>query len=86
MGFDLSKVDFETLRGVNLQEVDPDTLVDIREIMIDPKLPKEQRTAEFVRQVKNPYCFRVGKVVVSVGFAENGTTFEEQMARYLETL
>ena len=37
---DLSKVDFEALRNVDIREVDPDTLVDIREVKIDQSLPR----------------------------------------------
>ena len=83
---ELSKVDFEALRNVDIREVDPDTLVDIREVKIDQSLPREQRMADFIRQVKNPYCFKVGKIAVSVGFATNGVTFEQQMGHYLQTL
>lgn len=84
--FDLSQVDFETLRQVDVRTVDPDTLVDIKELDIDKALPREQRMAEFVRQVKNPYCFKVGKVAVSVGYSGDGVTFEQRMEHYLQTL
>lgn len=84
--FDLSQVDFEALRQVDVRTVDPDTLVDIKELDIDKALPREQRMAEFVRQVKNPYCFKVGKVAVSVGYSGDGVTFEQRMAHYLQTL
>ena len=77
--FDLSQVDFEALRQVDVRTVDPDTLVDIKELDIDKTLPREQRMAEFVRQVKNPYCFKVGKVAVSVGYSGDGVTFEQRM-------
>lgn len=86
MDFDLAKVDFETLRRMDVRKVDPDTLVDIRGIEINRNLPRKQRMADFIRQVKNPYCFKVGKVAVSVGFANNGVTFEQQMGYYLQTL
>lgn len=80
------QIDFELLRQVDVRTVNPDTLVDIRDVQIDRALPKEQRMAEFVRQVKNPYCFRVGKVVVSVGYSNDGVTFEQRMEQYLQTL
>ena len=70
----------------NASTVDPDTLVDIKELDIDKTLPREQRMAEFVRQVKNPYCFKVGKVAVSVGYSGDGVTFEQRMEHYLQTL
>ncbi|MBS6212587.1 MAG: hypothetical protein KH812_21360 [Proteus hauseri] len=84
--FDLSQVDFEALRQVDVRTVDPDTLVDIKELDIDKTLPREQRMAEFVRQVKNPYCFKVGKVAVSVGYSGDGLNFEQRMEHYLQTL
>lgn len=84
--FDFSQVNFEALRQVDVRTVDPDTLVDISKIEIDKALPREQRMAEFVRQVKNPYCFRVGEVSVSVGYSGDGVTFEQRMEHYLQTL
>ena len=86
MDTDLSQMDFDTLREVDIREVDLDSLVDIREVKIDQSLPREQRMADFIRQVKNPNCFKVGKIAVSVGFATNGVTFEQQMGHYLQTL
>lgn len=84
--FDITAINLEELRHVDVRTVDPTTLVDIREIKIDRNLPKEERQKEFIRQIKNPYCFRVGKVAVSVGFAANGITFEQRMEHYLQTL
>lgn len=54
-----------------------DELVDIREISVDKDLPKEERIAAFVRQIKNPYRFRCGEFVVNASFAGNGVTLEE---------
>lgn len=80
------KIDFELLRQVDVRTVDPDTLVDIRELNIDTSLPKEERMREFVRQVKNPFCFKVGKITVGVSFAGNGVSFEQRMDHYIQTL
>ena len=40
-------------------------------------LPKEERIADFVRQIKNPYRFRCGDFVVNASFARNGATLED---------
>lgn len=84
--FDVTQMNLEKLRQVDVRTVDPATLVDIGEIEIDRSLPKEGRQKEFMREIRNPYCFRVGKVAVSVGFAANGVTFEQRMEHYLQTL
>ena len=84
--FDIEKVDFEALQQVDVRTVDPDTLVDINVIQMDENLPREERMKEFVRQIKNPFCFKVGKVAVSVGYSKDGITFEQRMEHYLHTL
>lgn len=84
--FNFSEMDFEAMRQVDVRTVDPASLVDIRGIVIDRTLPKEERIREFIMQIKNPYCFRVGKVAVSVGFQKGGPTFEQCMEHYLQTL
>lgn len=85
-GYDLTEMDLEVLKQVDVRTVDPATLVDIEEIEIDRTLPKEERMREFIRQIRNPYCFRVGKVAVSVGYADSSVTFEQRMEHYLQTL
>ena len=56
---------------------DSDTLVDIRTISVDKDLPKEDRIAAFVQQIKNPYRFRCGDFIVNAAFASGGPTLEE---------
>ncbi|MDL2258453.1 hypothetical protein LJC42_04800 [Eubacteriales bacterium OttesenSCG-928-K08] len=56
---------------------DLDTLVDIRDICVDKNLPRQERIAEYVRQIKNPYHFRCGKFVVTAHFAVDGPPLED---------
>ena len=56
---------------------DSDTLVDIRTISVDKGLPKEDRIAAFVQQIKNPYRFRCGDFIVNAAFSNGGPTLEE---------
>ena len=58
-------------------------LVDIRDVSVDQSLPKEERIAEFLRQIKNPYCFRCGKFTVRAQFAENGVSLEDCLKQIL---
>lgn len=61
----------------NESRIPTDELVDIREVSVDKNLPKEERIAAFIRQIKNPYRFRCGDFVVNACFAGNGVTLEE---------
>ena len=58
-------------------------LVDIRDVSVDQNLPKEERIAEFIRQIKNPYCFRCGKFTVRAQFADNGVSLEDCLKQIL---
>ena len=58
-------------------------LADIRDVSVDQSLPKEERIAEFLRQIKNPYCFRCGKFTVRAQFANNGVTLEDCLKQIL---
>ena len=52
----------------NETQIHTDELVDIREVSVDKNLPKEERIAAFIRQIKNPYRFRCGDFVVNACF------------------
>ena len=58
-------------------------LADIRDVSVDQTLPKEERIAEFLRQIKNPYCFRCGKFTVRARFSDNGVSLEERLKQIL---
>lgn len=82
----MKTADLETMQKMDVRTVSLDELVDLNEVSIDENLSREQRIAAFVRQVRNPYCFKVGKVAVSVGFTQDGVTFGQRMEQYLKTL
>ena len=54
----------EELKSVDIRTVKPEDVADIQQIKIDDTLPQQEMRKEFIRQVGNPYCFRVGKVIV----------------------
>lgn len=70
---------------MELEHIDRDSLVDIRDVKIDTSLPKEDRMRDFIRQVKDPYLFRYGKYVVKVEFSDTDITLEQRLADYVRT-
>ena len=58
-------------------------LTDIRDVSVDQSLPKEERIAEFLRQIRNPYRFRCGKFTVQVKYANNGVSLEDCLKQIL---
>lgn len=76
----------DEMKSVNIRTVDRESLVDINEIQIDESLPPKERAAEFLRQIKNPYCFRVGKVVVKNVYSDDGVSLQERFEQFARTL
>ena len=81
----LRRLDLAALEAVDIRTVDPAGLVDIREVSIDAKQPKQERIASFIRQIKNPYCYKCGGMIVKVGFGE-GATLEDQLKTVFSTM
>lgn len=70
-------LDFDAMKNVSIERVNRDDLVDIQSISVDKNLSKDERIAEFIRQIGNPYCFKCGKFVVKARYADNGPSLED---------
>ena len=76
----------ETMKNVSPKTVDRSTLVQISSIRLDPAAPREDRLREFIKQIRNPYCYLDGKTVVKISFTETDTTMEDCLEHYLRGL
>lgn len=63
-----------------------DSLIDIRNIKLDRNLGQAERVRSYLQQIKNPYCFKVGDVVVNVAYTEGGATLNDCFADMLSIL
>lgn len=67
-GSDLTVTDLEMLRKADITACNADELVDLRKVTVDTQMPSDERTGDYIRQVKNPYLFRIDSTVVKVEF------------------
>ena len=58
----------EQYRNTDIMACDPDLLVDLRQVHIDTALPVPRRMVGFIRQVGNPYLFKVDGLVVKASY------------------
>ena len=61
-------------------------LVDIRDVVIDKSLPLEERVRSYVEQIKDPYCFKVGDVVVRVSYAGKDKTLTDSFTSMIASM
>ncbi len=66
---DVSADRLNEMAKVDIRTVQLDELADINDVSIDESLPKEEKIRSYMEQIKNPYCFRSGDVVIKIGFA-----------------
>lgn len=68
--------------GRKPERADAEALIDIQTVAITGDSPDE-RLGSFLRQVGNPYCYRVGKTAVRVSFLNDGESLTNKLRRYL---
>jgi hypothetical protein len=76
----------EAMRTVDIRTADPSTLVDIRDVKVNSALPQRERLIDYIRQVKNPYLFKYGKIVIQSSFGDTDTTLEDTLERHFLSL
>lgn len=79
----LNKADMQMMKDVDIRTVERSELVDLNSVVIDEDKPIAERMEAFVKQIRNPYCFRVGDVAVKVVYKENGPTFQQNFEEML---
>ncbi len=70
----------------DIREADLRNLVEISGIEIDTTLEKTQRIQNFIRDIRNPYCFRCNNTIVKVSFCSEGSSFQELLQDYFSSL
>ncbi len=68
----ITKEKLEEMQEVDIKTVDPESLADINDVKINTDLPVAERVKDFIRQVKNPYCYKNHGIIVKVSFAGRG--------------
>ena len=61
-------------------------LVDIRDVVIDKSLPLEERVRSYVEQIKDPYCVKVGDVVVRVSYADKDKSLTDSFTSMIASM
>ena len=76
------KTELDRLKNMDIEQCEPDQLVDLKSVSIDKSLPVPERMRSFVDQVKNPYLFKVDDIAVKVEFS-SGKSFEDSLLSFL---
>ena len=72
------------MKQLSIKECDKEQLTDLSSIEIDREKSRQERMLDYLRQVKNPYYFRVGDVAVRLVFDEDGRSFQQCMEELVQ--
>lgn len=74
------KNDF-SFQGTDIRDIDRSQLVDRSKVVINKKLPRDKRLAEYMKQTNHhPDCVIIEGVIVLSRFADNDTTIEDRIS------
>ena len=73
----------EQMKRINPKNVDISSLTDIGSIEVDKRLSPDERLASYLDQIKNPYLFRCGNVIVKVSYADTDVTLEDRLEQFI---
>jgi len=74
------------MKNADIHSIDKNDLVDISKVKVKTNLSKEKRILDYIKQIKNPYCFLCDGVKVKVSFIETEATLESNLENFLNTL
>ena len=76
------QTEMNCLKNIDIEQCEADQLVDLRSVSIDKSLPVPERMCSFVKQIKNPYLFKVDDITVKVEFSP-GKSLEDAFLSFL---
>ena len=69
LSLNVTSEELRAMREVDIRTVDRSTLVDAENVKINTELSTEERIADYIRQIKNPYCYLYKGMVVKISFS-----------------
>ena len=82
----INKETLKEMANIDIEKVDVNSLVDINDIKIDDNLSKEDKILSYLEQIRNPYIYKCGKVIVKVSFKDTDKTLNDQFESYLNII
>ncbi len=70
-------------KTINMDNINTDDLVDIKNVKINTGLPVEKRKEQFVEQVGNPYIFKCNGIIVKNTYNKTGKTLDELVEKLI---
>ncbi|NSL04209.1 DUF6870 family protein [Blautia glucerasea] len=74
---------FEEMKRVDVRTVCRENLPDIRKVAVRKQKFAQDKVQNYLAETGNPYCFRVGDVVVKNTYAEDGPDLNDLLRQLI---
>ena len=65
----ITSEELRAMSEVDIRTVDRSTLVDAERVKINTDLSTEERIADYIAQIKNPYCYLYKGMAIKISFS-----------------
>lgn len=65
----ITSEELKAMSEVDIRTVDRSTLVDAESVKINTDLSTEERIADYIAQIKNPYCYLYKGMAIKISFS-----------------
>ena len=76
----------EAMKNTNIKTIDKSCLVDIKNVSINPYDSPEKKMKDYIKQIKNPYCFLCGGYAIKLEFSDNNRTIEDCFSEFINAI
>lgn len=73
-------------KKISINEVDIEELDELSEIKVSKKKKGNERILEFIKNISNPYMFKVKDKIVKVEFTNNGVSAEDSITNIISSI
>lgn len=73
-------------KKISINEVDIEELDELSEIKVSKKKKGNERILEFIKNISNPYMFKVKNKIVKVEFTNNGVSAEDSITNIISSI
>lgn len=79
-------LNIDDMRNVDIRTVNRNALIDLKSVPVNTRLPRCERVADYIKRIRNPFCYKCGGIVIKESFANNGLSIEDCLEQYIGTL
>lgn len=76
----------KTCKKISMEDVNIDMIDDLSNIKISKKIKGNERILEFIKNISNPYIFKVNNKIVKVEFTNNGISAEDSITSIISKI